>query len=127
MFNERLKKLRNDMHLKNKEMSAKLEVSESYYSLIESGKRNPSKTLIEKLVQMNKVPEEYWLYGMDKENNLSDSEEFENLKKVIEMILEFNIIDLDKLFDENNAPTDSLGKLLITALKKDINDIIKKK
>ncbi|AGF57439.1 putative transcriptional regulator [Clostridium saccharoperbutylacetonicum] len=37
MFNEHLEKYRNDLQLRKKEIADKLKVSESYYSLIESG------------------------------------------------------------------------------------------
>ncbi|WP_241427082.1 helix-turn-helix transcriptional regulator [Clostridium saccharoperbutylacetonicum] len=43
MFNERLEKYRDELHLKQNEMAYKLKVSDGYYSLIESGKRYPSK------------------------------------------------------------------------------------
>lgn len=57
MFSERLEKYRNELHLKKKDMADKLQVSESYYSLIESSKRFPSKNFIEKLVLVSELPE----------------------------------------------------------------------
>ena len=50
-----------------KEMAYKLEVSEGYYRLIESGKRNPSRNFMEKLISISQIPEEYWLYGISME------------------------------------------------------------
>ncbi|AQR96140.1 DNA-binding protein [Clostridium saccharoperbutylacetonicum] len=38
MFNEHLEKYRNELQLRKKEIADKLEVSEIYNSLIESGK-----------------------------------------------------------------------------------------
>ena len=67
MFNERLKQYRKNLHLQMNEMAAKLQVSDSYYSLIENGKRSPSKTIMEKLVLISELPEEYWIYGINKE------------------------------------------------------------
>jgi predicted transcriptional regulator len=37
MFNKHLEKYRNELQLRKKEIADKLEVSESYYSLIASG------------------------------------------------------------------------------------------
>lgn len=48
MFNERLEKYRNELYFNKTEMAHKLEVSDSYYSFIENGKRKPSKNFIEK-------------------------------------------------------------------------------
>ncbi|WP_242838567.1 helix-turn-helix domain-containing protein [Clostridium saccharoperbutylacetonicum] len=38
-----MEKYRDELHLKQNEMAYKLKVSDGYYSLIESGKRYPSK------------------------------------------------------------------------------------
>lgn len=127
MFNDRLEKYRNELHLKMKEMADKLQVSESYYSLIESGKRNPSKNFIEKLVLISESPEEYWIYGIDAENYVNTRDEFKSLKKALDTILELDSIkDVNEIFDEHNNPKDSLGRLLIAALKADVNCMIEK-
>ena len=128
MFNERLEKYRNELHLKKMEMADKLEVSESYYSLIESGKRNPSKNFIEKLTLISELPEEYWIYGINKEDYINTRDEFKSLKKALDTILELDPFkNANELFDKDNNPIDSLGKLLIAALKADINYMIEKK
>ena len=108
-------------------MAHKLEVSDSYYSLIESGKRKPSKSFIEKLVSVSEIPEEYWLYGINKEDYLSARNDFKFLRKTLYTILDLNSIkSTNEIFDENNNPQDSLGRLLIAALKADINSMIEK-
>ena len=56
MFNIRLTDCRNKLHLNKRQMADKLELSESYYSLIESGKRPPSKTVLNKLVSLSELP-----------------------------------------------------------------------
>lgn len=128
MFNERLEKYRNELHLKKMEMADKLEVSESYYSLIESGKRNPSKNLIEKLTLISELPEEYWIYGIDIKDYINTREDFKSLKKALDTILELDTIkNVNEIFDKDNNPLDSLGKLLIAALKADISYMIEKK
>ena len=127
MFNEHLIKYRNEFHFNKTEMAHKLEVSDSYYSLIESGKRKPSKSFIEKLVSVSEIPEEYWLYGINKEDYLSARNDFKFLRKTLYTILDLNAIkSTNEIFDENNNPKDSLGRLLIAALKADINSMIEK-
>jgi transcriptional regulator with XRE-family HTH domain len=68
MFNERLEEYRKNLQITKRELAEKLEMSESYYNMIENGKRNPSRTFILKLVALSGKPEEYWIYGInDKE------------------------------------------------------------
>jgi len=128
MFNERLEKYRNELHLKKREMANKLEVSESYYSLIESGKRHPSKNLIEKLVVISELPEEYWVYGINTEDYINTRDDFKSLKKALDTIFELGSFkNVDEIFDQDNLPKDSLGKLLISALKADMQYILEKR
>lgn len=128
MFNERLEKYRNDLNLKKKDMADKLEVSESYYSLIENGKRNPSKNLIEKIVLISELPEEYWIYGIKKEDYVNTRNDFKSLKKALDTILDLSSIsNVDEVFDKDNIPKDSLGKLLVSALKADMQYMIEKR
>lgn len=125
MFINRLRDYRNELHLKMNEMATKLDVSESYYSLIENGKRSPSKNLIEKLVSISNLPEEYWFYGISKDDYANTRSEFKSLKKALGTVLELNTIsDVNDIFDEYNNPRDSLGKLFIAALKSDISYIL---
>ncbi|AWK52154.1 XRE family transcriptional regulator [Clostridium beijerinckii] len=128
MFNNRLEKYRNELHLRKKEMADKLQISESYYSLIENGKRNPSKNFIEKLVLISELPEEYWIYGMNTEDYVNTRDEFKSLKKALNTVLELGSVkNVNEFFDQNNNPKDSLGRLLIAALKADISCMIEKR
>jgi transcriptional regulator with XRE-family HTH domain len=129
MFKERLEEYRNTLHLNKSEMAHKLNVSEGYYSLIENGKRYPpSKAFLEKLVAYSELPEEHWLYGIDKNEYINTREDFKSLKKALDTILEIgSFASIDDFFDEENNPKDSLGKLLISALKSDISSLIAKR
>ena len=128
MFRERLEKYRNELHLKKKDMADKLQVSESYYSLIESSKRSPSKNFIEKLVLVSELPEEYWIYGINQEDYVNTRDQFKSLKKALDNILDLGYFDnANEIFDEDNTPKDSLGKLLISALKADMQYMIEKR
>lgn len=127
MFNERLKEYRKKLHLQMNEMAAKLQVSDSYYNLIENGKRSPSKTIIEKLVLISELPEEYWIYGINKEEYVDTRYEFKSLKKALDSVFETNTISsVNDVFDENHMPKDLLGKLLIAALESDISYMLEK-
>ena len=128
MFNERLEKYRNELHLRKMEMADTLDVSESYYSLIESGKRTPSKNIIEKLVLLSELPEEYWIYGINTNDYVNTRDDFKSLKKALDTILELDSVkNINEIFDQQNNPKDSLGRLLIAALKADIECMILKR
>lgn len=128
MFSDRLEKYRNELHLKKKDMADKLQVSESYYSLIESRKRSPSKNFIEKLVLVSELPEEYWIYGINQEDYVNTRDEFKSLKKALDTILDLGSFkNVNEIFDEDNNPKDSLGRLLISALKADMECMIEKR
>jgi len=128
MFNERLEKYRNELHLKMKDMADKLQISESYYSLIESGNRAPSKAFIQKLVLISEIPEEYWIYGINKEDYVNARDDFKSLKKALDTVLELTSVkSVNEIFDDQNNPKDSLGRMLIAALKADIVCMITKR
>ena len=128
MFNERLEKYRNELHLKKKDMADKLQISESYYSLIESGNRAHSKAFIQKLVLISEMPEEYWIYGINKEDYVNARDDFKSLKKALDTVLELTSVkSVNEIFDEQNNPKDSLGRMLIAALKADIEGMITKR
>ena len=68
-----------------------------------------------------------WLYGISKEDYLDASHDFKNLRKTLDTILEFiDIKSPNEIFDDNNTPIDSLGKLLVAALKSDIESMSEK-
>jgi transcriptional regulator with XRE-family HTH domain len=126
MFNIRLEQYRNKLQLNKRQMANKLELKESYYNLIENGKRSPSKTVLNKIVAISGLSEEYWMYGIDKEN--INNYDFKTLSNALKTIIELNIVkNPDELFNENNCPADSLGRLLIEALKKDIDEMFRNK
>ena len=128
MFNKRLEEYRNKLHLNKRQMAGRLELSESYYSLIESGSRTPSNTVINKLVALSGLSEEYWICGVNKEECINSKDDFENLRKILDIIFELNVVkNPDEIFNESNIPIDSLGKLLIGALRKDMNVMIGRK
>ncbi|HID0881882.1 TPA: helix-turn-helix domain-containing protein [Clostridium botulinum] len=127
LFNERLKKYRESKKLLKKEFAEKLEVSESYYNMIENGKRTPSKSFIEKLVCESNMPEEYWIYGIEKNEYINVREDLKCVRKAIEQILDLGLIkDIDKLFN-GNYPEGTLEELLIAALKADVEYLLKKR
>lgn len=127
LFSERLKKYRESKNLLKKEFAEKLEVSESYYNMIENGKRNPSKSFIEKLVCESSKPEEYWIYGINETEYINIREDLKCVKKAIDQIIDLDLVkDVDKLFN-GNYPEGTLEELIIVALKADIEYLLKKR
>lgn len=127
MFNERLKNYRESRNLSKREFADLIEVSESYYNMIENGKRNPSKSFIDKLVFESNKPEEYWIYGINDDEYIDSREDLKCVRKAIEQIIELNLVkDVDKLFN-GNYKEGTLEELLIVALKTDIEYLVKKK
>ncbi|MPQ44505.1 helix-turn-helix domain-containing protein [Clostridium tarantellae] len=83
-FCNRLKEFRESLELNAVQFSEKLELSKSYYSLIEAGKREPSKTVLYKLVDLSEKPEEWWLYGIEKPIEIMEiREDFKALKSAL--------------------------------------------
>ena len=126
MFNIRLEKYRIKLNINKRQMTDKLNVSESYYSLIENGHRKPSKRVLNGLVSISSISEEYWLYGINKEEYVNNESDFKHLKNVLNTIIELKVIDnLDELFNNVICADNSIEKLLIEALKKDMKGLIK--
>jgi transcriptional regulator with XRE-family HTH domain len=127
MFSELLEKYRNKLHLNKRQMADKLELSESYYNMIENNNRPPSKVVLNKLVSISELSEEYWLYGINTQDYINNKDDFKNLRKVLDTILELCVIKkADDLFNNINLADNSISKLLIKALKKDIDRFIEK-
>lgn len=124
MFCERLKDYRESIGFIKRELAERLSVSESYYNMIENGKREPSKNFIEKLVVFSEKPEEYWLYGISEENYAKERDSFKSIKKAVKQLLELNLINnVEDLFKGQYEPG-TLEELLITALKADISYLL---
>lgn len=108
-------------------MAIKLDISESYYSLLEKGIRTPSKTILKNITQLTELPEEYWLYGINS-NESKNRSSFQSLNKAVTLIKDLNLpISSCDLFNEENEPIDTLAQLLINALRSDIDYILSSK
>lgn len=128
MFNKRLEAYRKKLQLNKKEMAKQLNVCESYYNLLENGKRTPSQNVIQKLVVLSSLPEEYWIYGINKEEYVKTRDDFKSLKKALDTLLELDPFDnVDEIFENDNSSSHSVKTLLIAALKSDIQSIIDKR
>lgn len=121
-FSERLKNYRNNLLLKKKELADKLDTSESYYNMIENGKRNPSKKFLVKLVDFSKLPEEYWLYGIEEKEYIEKRNITKATKLAFENVIEMNLIkNFKTLFDESSNENKIAEDLLIAAIKADLS------
>lgn len=118
---DRLLEFRESKKLTMKEIAKALEITESYYSMIESGKRNPSKKVIYRLISYTNLPEEYWLNGILPDEYSKKREPFKSLKEAVKYINEQDIqIDYSNLF--KNIENLSLGEqILLTALRSDLS------
>ncbi|ASN68325.1 hypothetical protein 10S11_63 [uncultured Caudovirales phage] len=126
LFTERLIKYREEKGLLKKEMAKRLNISESYYNLIESGKREPSKRFMIALVAESGKSTEYWRFGVTNEEYINTREDFKSFKLALEQLINLKMItsaeDLFKDFKGNAAE-----ELLVAALKADVEGIMLKK
>lgn len=88
MFSERLKLLRKNAGLTQKDMAQHFQTSQPSYQAWESGKRNPNKESIEKLATFFNVSVDYLLGKTDIKNTSTIDEE--KLDKAIDSSLGFN-------------------------------------
>jgi transcriptional regulator with XRE-family HTH domain len=121
---DRLKKFKSELGMdNNKDMAILLKISESFYSMIESRKKPVSKNVLQRLVVLSRMPEEYWVYGItDEKERLEKREEFKCLKDAIEQL---SAIGLLKSTDEEFSA--SVEEVLIAAMKADVSHILEKR
>ena len=120
-FNDRLKDFREKLGIETKrEMADKLGISEQLYSMLEVGSRNPSKKVLEKLVNFSGLPEAYWVYGIIDDKSIDSREELKDTKESIRLLINLGIIKDENLSNE-------AMEVLIAALKADIKHILMKK
>lgn len=101
-FKDRLEKYRSELGIKTKvEMANKLGIARTLYIMLENGTREPSRDVLEKLLILSNLPEEYWKYGVSEEKEyLNKRDEFKCLKDAYEQLNEIGLLDLDKGFSE---------------------------
>lgn len=125
-FVERLKSYRESINLTKRDFSEKLNLSESYYNMIENGKRNPPKGFLYQLVAFSGFPEEYWLYGVNDSEYKKTKDLTKDTKIAIEQILKLGLIkDFDSLF-ERDSPNTTAEELLKAAIKADLSYFFEK-
>ena len=126
-FKDRLTKYREELNLNKREMASRLEFAETYYNMIENGKREPSKKFLFALVDDSGKPEEYWLYGISDEEYRKTRDTAKSTRIVLEQIVELKLLDnLDSLF-KDYEPKNVAETLLIAAIKSDLSYIIQPK
>ena len=121
---DRLKKFKNELGLEsNKEMATLLKIGESFYSSIENGKKPVSKNVLQRLIVLSMLPEEYWKYGITDENERIEKRgEFKCLKDAIEQLSNIGLLKVtDKEFSS------SVEEVLIAAMKADVTHILEKR
>lgn len=130
MFNRRLENFRNELGLFQKDMAKKLDITEAYYSMIENGGREPSKSIINKLVALSGKPEEYWLYGIEGKDYINSREDFKNLRVALNQMKDLGMIqdenDLKNLI-EGKYEKGSAVEILLLAVVSDFGYILEQK
>ncbi|MGH4125146.1 MAG: hypothetical protein ACREV6_19695 [Clostridium sp.] len=132
---DRLKKFKNELGIENnKDMATLLKIGESFYSSIESGKKPVSKNVLQRLVVLSKLPEEYWRYGItDETERIEKREEFKCSKDAFKQLSDIGLIKVGKEFSDGvkevmlaAAIADYTHKLEKQELEKKVNpDTIK--
>lgn len=125
-FKDRLSIYRNKLGLTKRELAEKLDLSESYYNMIENGKRNPPKKFLYKLVALSELPEEYWLYGINNREYKENRILTKDTQIAIEQILKLNLIKDFNLLFEKNSPNIAAEELLKAAIKADLSYFFEK-
>lgn len=74
MINERLKKLRKEKNLLQKDVAKYLNISTSAYGYYEQGKRDPDTETIKKLADFFDISADYLLGRTDNKKNYTDSD-----------------------------------------------------
>ena len=116
-FKDRIIEYRESLGIKTqKAMAERLGLSRQLYSNLESGYKNPSRLVLEKLVEDSNMPEEYWLYGVDEKQYVSERKEFKCLYAVLEDLKDTDLLDLN----EGKWNTE-VEAILLNALKADIS------
>ena len=108
-FNERFKEWVKNNNIKQIDIANKLDVNKSYISNVISGRVPPSEKLIEELVNMSGKSSTWWLFGVDK---------YDNLHSLNEMI---NILIDNQDIKENGFISDDVWNILKSILVKEIN------
>ncbi|EQC1537798.1 helix-turn-helix domain-containing protein [Clostridium botulinum] len=114
---ERLKELRNEAKLSQKDLAKKLGLSSSTVGMIESGKRKGNKETIQKIANFFEVSIDY-LYG-------NDIEEITKTESLIDNFLD-RLIEEDIIQDANNIDS-ATENMILNAIKAEIALKLKKK
>lgn len=128
MFEKRLQEYREEKGYTKREFAKIIGVGETFYNMIENGKKNASKNFMIKLVAATELPEEYWFYGISKDQYIDVRENLKSTKLAVDTITKIG--NANELFPEEQLlkafPKNSLEYLLITALKADLEYINEK-
>lgn len=121
-FCDRLKSYRKELGIDvKKDMAKLLNISESFYNMLENGKRPASKNVLLKLVSLSNKPEEYWLYGVTTEKEwIEKREDFKCLRDAVKQLTEIGLLKDEEEF------TPAVKEVLDAAMKADISHLIKK-
>jgi len=110
MFGDRLKKLRKEKNILQKDLASALKLSVSTIGMYEQGRRDPDTETLSSIAEYFDVSIDYLLGNTNVRNSYKEKpsipEEFENPEEAVKFLLEQNVImgfggfDVNKMSDE---------------------------
>lgn len=116
---ELIKDYRSKHGLTSSGFAEQLSVSKQFLGQVENGHRGPGMKLVKKLVEITKLPYEYW---MGDEEYIRQREVLEKTNKLIDVLIENNLIK-----DEDDIFKEAFNEVLKSALRADIKHKIELK
>ncbi len=115
IFAKRLREVREDLNLMQKEMAKKLDMPITTYNGYETGKRSPSLEILRNISDVLDISIDYLLGKSDKKNALTNNE----LLEIKEIAKNDEILDLIKKLYELDPKTQTKVKKMIDAFVDD--------
>lgn len=101
--------------LEKQQMADKLGIGPALYSLLESGTRNPSKNVLNKLNELTGKDDAYWLYGIeDSQKHFRDREDWKFTTHMLETLYKS-----DLLISANDEINPKVLEMLIESISVD--------
>ena len=122
-FNDRLKDFKNKMGYESQTLADKMNISPSLISLLESGKRAPSKNVLKQLEKLSGKDKIWWLHGIDSDlAYIAQREAWQSTKKTLDSLYK------EGLISPSQKIADDILNVILKAINLDLTHIeIKRK
>ncbi len=121
-FSDRLKKLRNEKGILQRELADYLKVSRVTITQYENGNRTPDDETKKKIAQYFNVSLDYLMGASDIRNPYKEDNIEEQYKDEIKALDEFRQIMINKGFDYENKTYEELAEIIVKHIK--IQDLL---